>query len=406
MPRAIKSGNNSVAIIMYYDWYSDGRAKASRDVYSELGYQMLVFCTRERNYPKKRTEDGVRIWNGIAKYMGNNLFLYLLSHLIFVLQASFWLFCQCLFRKPCLIHIHNMPDYLMGAAFIGKLFGIRTLWDVRDIAPAVWFSKKHPNSLKPFGRLYEMMLSVQILASRISDHIICADKLQKGLFLKNGVNPQKIDVFMNLPLEQYFWWIGTPKKSNHFGLVYHGTLTHRLGLDQVIRAINIVSRNIDVRLDIIGDGDTKYELRDLINSLKLNNIINISGKFIRTEDLPQWIKGASGAIIPNRKTYSTDNFMLPHKMLEYIKLGIPVIVPRLHIIESYLSGDEAIFYEPEDIQGMAKAIERLWCSDRDAIAKKAYQLFDRHGYEQNKEVLRIILKKIKKINMSPSSLFI
>ena len=64
-------------------------------------------------------------------------------------------------------------------------------------------------------------------------------------------------------------------------------------------------------------------------------------------------------VIGNRRTAAGD-LMLPVKMLEYICLDIPVVVPRLKTIEHYFSDDMVAYYEPEDVESLANAIYRLY----------------------------------------------
>ena len=52
--------------------------------------------------------------------------------------------------------------------------------------------------------------------------------------------------------------------------------------------------------------------------------------------------------------------MLPVKLLEYVSLGIPAVVPRLKTIEHYFSDDMVAYYEPEDVESLADAIYRLY----------------------------------------------
>ena len=145
---------NKVAVIMYYEWFSDGRGKTSGAIYNELGYQLLIFCSREPNFPKFRVDNKNQVWNGVKKYIGSNIYLYLFYHFIFLLQAGKWLLLRCIKDKPTAIHIHNMPDYFMILSLIGKIFRKKIIWDIRDISPALWFSKKNPNSLIPGGYLF------------------------------------------------------------------------------------------------------------------------------------------------------------------------------------------------------------------------------------------------------------
>ena len=235
------------------------------------------------------------------------------------------------------------------------------------------------------------MLIVQNLSGKMADTILCADIFQKKFLQENGLVSKKIEVFMNLPVQNKFIWIGPSENLSPARFVYHGTLTHRLGLDIAIKAIYYVKDRIKVRFDILGEGDIYDDLNQLIIKLNLQNEVFITGKMIANEKIPGWVNGACGSIIPNRRTFSTDNFMLPHKMLEYIKLGVPVIAPRLKIIDTYMTDEQIIFFEPENVEDLANAIIKLLNSDRNAQAKKALKFFDMHNYDNNKIILKSIL---------------
>jgi len=89
-------------------------------------------------------------------------------------------------------------------------------------------------------------------------------------------------------------------------------------------------------------------------------------------------------IVGNRKNVATE-LMLPVKMLEYVALGIPVIVPRLKAIEYYFSDEMVCYFEPENIDSMASAILRLYKdkSLRKAQAEKAKAFVAQYGWEKH-----------------------
>ncbi len=388
-----------IAIISYYDWESDARIKASTDIYLKLGYETHILNTATKKSQDATTDNRYHT-SYLIKYQGDSLFLHLFYHFLFFLYASGWLLKKCITCKNLrLIHIHNMPDYFVFVGWVGRFFRKKILWDVRDITPAVWFSKKSPNELEPHGFLYKTMLFVFKGATRVPHYILCADEFQKRYILENGTKKKPVYVFMNLPLGA-FKWTGPAQGNDTFRLVYHGTLAHRLGLDLAIKAVSDLRSELDdIRFDIVGDGDFKDNLIDQINELDANDFIHITPTYIPVEAIPDWVKGASGAIIPNRKTYSTNYYMLPHKMLEDIKMGIPVILPRLENIQWYIKDDMAIFYEPENVEDLKKAIKKLYHTDRDTLAKKAFTLFDNkfdnkfnnNLYENNENIIKSIV---------------
>ena len=90
-------------------------------------------------------------------------------------------------------------------------------------------------------------------------------------------------------------------------------------------------------------------------------------------------------ILGNRKNSATE-VMLPVKMLEYMALGIPVIVPRLKGIEYYFSDDMVSYYESDNVNSMASVILKLYRykKTRDKQAENAKIFFITYGWEKHK----------------------
>ncbi len=70
-------------------------------------------------------------------------------------------------------------------------------------------------------------------------------------------------------------------------------------------------------------------------------------------------------VVGNRRSAAGD-LMLPVKLLEYVSLGIPAVVPRLKAIEHYFSDEMVAFYEPDNVDSLADAILRLHARRRAA----------------------------------------
>lgn len=81
--------------------------------------------------------------------------------------------------------------------------------------------------------------------------------------------------------------------------------------------------------------------------------------------------------------------MLPVKLLEYVALGIPAVVPRLEAIGHYFTDDMVMYYEPEDVESLANAILRLHgdATLRRTQAVIARDFLVRYGWERQGEAL-------------------
>jgi glycosyltransferase involved in cell wall biosynthesis len=88
-------------------------------------------------------------------------------------------------------------------------------------------------------------------------------------------------------------------------------------------------------------------------------------------------------VVGNRRSIAGD-LMLPVKLLEYVSLGIPAVVPRLRTIQYYFSDDMVFYYEPEDVESLAECLYRLQCQPdlRQAQADRARAFLGTYGWER------------------------
>ena len=165
-------------------------------------------------------------------------------------------------------------------------------------------------------------------------------------------------VFLNLPDTSLFRERVNYKPSNTAKLVFHGTFAQRLGLDLVIKAVEMIGDKKDITLTLIGDGDQKEFLVQYCSQKKLLNNRVFFKPFIPVENLQAELEKYDIGIIGNRKTLIAERCMLPVKLMEYLYIGLPVIVPRLYVIQKYFSDKMVEFYEPENIQEMSEKTKR------------------------------------------------
>jgi glycosyltransferase involved in cell wall biosynthesis len=87
-------------------------------------------------------------------------------------------------------------------------------------------------------------------------------------------------------------------------------------------------------------------------------------------------------IVGNRKSVATE-LMLPVKMLEYVALNIPVIVPRLKAVQYYFSDEMVSYFEPENICSLASSILELYQNrrKREGQTRSARRFLDQFGWE-------------------------
>ena len=374
-------------LMLAYTLYSiDARIMREAETLVSHGYQVKILVPREPGTPREYVSGGVEVSGlHINKYQGNSNARYLASYLMFTFMASLkisWLFLK---RNIDIIHVHNMPNFLVFAAFLPRLFGKKLILDIHDTMPETYATKfrDHKNILA------RILCWEEALCCKLSSRLICVNHPQKDVLVERGIPADKIEILMNVPDHRRF----KPSLKDEsdggspgtFNLVYHGTQARRLGVDFTIRAVAKLKDQIPgLEFHNIGGGDELENLMRLSKELGTEDRIFFSRENIHIDALPEILGRMDVGIIANRKNQATA-LMLPVKMLEYIAMDIPVIVPRLRTIQYYFDDGMVSYFEPENVDSLAEAILNLYENPlkREAQAREARKFIDRYGWENH-----------------------
>lgn len=180
-------------------------------------------------------------------------------------------------------------------------------------------------------------------------------------------------------------------------LVYQGTLAHRLGLDIAIEAVAKARSAIPhMQLRIIGAGEARGRLIELRDRLGLCAVVTFSDGFVPVEQIPALIDDADVGLIPLRIHSGTD-IMLPTKLLEYVTMGIPCIVPKTGTIARYFDEEMVRFFEAENSSSLADAIMELYRdpAKRNRLAPQATERFGRiYSWSEHKKAYTNLVDRL------------
>lgn len=371
----------NVCMAAYTNYRPDARIKSYVRTLENQGAAVDVIALREPDPGARETLRNGEIFYLCDKYRGSSSVKYILSYLSFFILLFFKLSALHLKKRYTTVHIHNMPNFLVFAALIPKLMGARLILDVHDIMTANYMVKF---AVSKGHWLIRILRLEQRISAAFVDKVICADHMQKEALIDYGIAADKVTVIMNVPNEETFKRLPRKKgESGTFNLIYHGTIAKRLGLDILVRAIALVRDEIPVKMHIYGGGDYLDQVVELSDSLGLSLSIHFSKSFFPVEQIPEIVSTMDAGVIPNRKNVATDNYMMPVKLMEYIYLQIPVIVPRLRVIRHYLDDTMVKFYTPEDVAGLAAAIIELYRNPAQAasLVEKAKTFSKKHNWQ-------------------------
>ena len=387
-----------VCMIAYTHYSSDPRVIREAEALASLDdYNVTFLLPMEGEKPRNYVTNNVNVKElNTRTYRGKNKKAYLLSYFLFFFKA--FLASSILFfkGKVDIFHVHNMPDCLVFSAIIPRLFGKKIILDVHDTMPETYATKFGEKS----NLLFKLLCFEEALSCKISHKIICVNHPQSEVMIKRGIPQKKIMICMNVPDPKLFNPSNLKKNipnSSGFKLVYHGTLAKRLGVDFIIQAVaKLVHQIPDLEFYLIGTGDDKEEFVSLSKSLNLDGHVKFQ-KVVPVKEIPNMICGMDVGVIANRLSVACE-LMLPVKLMEYIGLGIPVIVPRLKTIQYYFSENMVSYFEPENIDSLAEAILRLYNdgNKRKTQVEKAMKFIDKYGWEHHQLDLFNLYRELRR----------
>mgnify|MGYP000268289961 CR=1 FL=1 len=152
-----------------------------------------------------------------------------------------------------------------------------------------------------------------------------------------------------------------------------GRLNRRKGQDIVIRAVNQLKKELNLKYIIVGSGDFKKELLLLIRKYQLQDRVFIySG--VEDEDLICYYKLADIFVMPNRHD-KTDIEGFRVVFLEAARLSIPIIGGNSGgVTELFTHEKNALLVNNENVDQLIEYIKRLLNNpeEADKLAKRAF----------------------------------
>lgn len=150
---------------------------------------------------------------------------------------------------------------------------------------------------------------------------------------------------ISLPVERW------PQGSVN-GFLYVGRLLGYKGLEDLIKAIDIVSQSgRHIHLDIVGKGPDLYEkyLRRLVYSMKLGACVQFHG-WRPSSEVRQRMAQATGLVVPSRR----EAFGLV--ALEGMAIGTPLIVSKTGGLAELVSSACALTFETGNVKQLSEAL--------------------------------------------------
>jgi glycosyltransferase involved in cell wall biosynthesis len=306
---------------------------------------------------------------------------YLWRLIQFCAKSSFCLSRLHWKRKYDLVHVHNVPDFLVFSAWLPKLGGAKIILDIHDILPEFFANKFR----KPEDSIYVKLLKiVERLSVRFADHVIISNHLWFDRITARSASKGKCSVFINY-VDLNLFSCKRTRNDEKFVMLYHGGLQRHQGLDIAIRAFaRVAHQKSGAEFHIYGGGSMKPEWQALAQELGLKEQV-LFLESLPARQIAQVVANADLGIVPKRAD-SFGNEAYSTKIMEFMSLGVPVVISSTKIDRYYFDDSVVCFFDSGNPDALAEAI--LEVSDnhelRRGMVARASQYAVRNSWQGHK----------------------
>jgi len=365
---------------------SDSRVRRYAETLVKRGYRVdAVALRREKHGVSNSVLNGVRVFRVQNRIKNEkSKFDYLAKLVLFFLRSLLFLTKEQLKERYDLIHVHSVPDFEVFAALFPKLTGSKVILDIHDIVPEFYASK--------FGTsrdslMFKSLVAMERISTAFSDHVIASNHIWQSRLQGRSVAESKVTTILNFPDTHVFQIKGRNRKDSKFILLYPGTLAYHQGLDIAIRAFSTIKDDApEAEFHIYGSGDQSEFLKSLVGKLGLENRVFFKGS-LAVEQMVRVIENADLGIVPKRNN-GFGNEAFSTKILEFMAMGVPVIVPDTEIDTYYFDEKVAKFFRANDEKSLADAMLLLIknAAVRESLVQSASEFVKKYTWDVNEHV--------------------
>ena len=261
-----------------------------------------------------------------------------------------------LFRKSKFDVVLNyaVPTYGLQLLVIARLFKV----------PVVHRSLDVSHELR--GVLRTPILAVEKILYKLVDYISANNSAMKNYC--DNLSGRSKPTIVNYPPLDLSHFSPRPKNTSLASslrilpgdrvITYMGSFFYFSGLPEVVRRFAaLTSKGSAMKLLLIGGGEQEQELRGLVSELSLADRVIFTG-FVPYVDLPKYLSLSDVAINP-LKISKVASVAFPHKVLQYLASGIPVVSTRLDGLVSALEGTHNLKWVQSPEECLNRALELI-----------------------------------------------
>lgn len=298
-----KKNKFTVCHLLYEEFPHDPRVRRYVKALNEQGKKCIIICSKKKGDKFFEEYYGNHIYRIPVAKRRSSFFITFFEYTIFTIITAFLVNYLGIKYRFKLIHVHTLPDSLVFAAVLNKIFGAKIILDLHEIFPELYMARSGKGESSFNVKLIKLTEKISL---KLADRLITIHDNAKDIFIsRNKGIENKITIVMNGVDPADF--IETERKeSAEFVIIYNGTINKIMNLTSIVEALNILRKNINaedfrkIKFRLYGEGPCVEEILILAEKLDLKKNVEFMG-FIPLLKMHEEVLKAGVCVLPPLK---------------------------------------------------------------------------------------------------------
>lgn len=393
LPASARNTRRRVCMLAYTDYARDNRVRRYAESLARRGDVVdSVVISSNESHTSRKSLKGVTIYPIQRRsFDEQGPWAYAMRLLLFLWRSERMLARLHHQNLYDVIHVHNIPDFLVFAAWYPKHTGARVILDVHDVVPEL-FEVKFSVPMK--GIYVSLLKVIEKLSAGFADHVIISNDLWRDKLVARSVSPNRCSVFVNHVDPETFRPRRRSRDDGRYIVIFPGSFQAHQGLDVGINAFAQFRERVpNAEFHLYGTGNHSIEkrLQEQVRRLGLEESVKFLG-VIPLDRVPEVISNADLGVVP-KLADSFGNEAYSTKIMEFLSQGVPVVASRTAIDTFYFDEGTVHFFNSGDASSMAAAMLDV-VSNRDlrtSLISNGLEYVRRNGWQKKEqEYFRLI----------------
>lgn len=398
MLRRRRARSKPAVCIVRHNYYPDSHVRRDAEALVKAGYDVSVIALRREGQAARETLGGVQIHRLPVEHKRGSALRYAWEYSSFAFLTFLRLTRLHLAKRFKVVEIDNMPDILVFSAIIPKLTGTPVILYIFDNMPELLAYLWNTSSRHPVVRLLAFL---ERISCAFADRVVVTQEMPRRIAVARGVPDEKISVVVNCADETIFNRAATsdiPRQKGHFEIATHGVILERYGIHVLIDALPMVLQRIpDTHVQVFGAGEYRNELERRVEKYGIGEHVHFRG-FAPLDELLSGIANADVGYVG-----MLNDQVLPNKLMEYVAMGVPVMLSRWPTFTYYYPEDSATYFEAGNSADLAQALIGVYEDRERALARAARALsrYQHYRWEVQREVYLNLYADLAGLDRAP-----